>query len=245
MADTSFEAALAYCLSTDSGRAGIGTYKEKTLHAVLKRYIEPDDNFQEVGVGSFVADIFNEQGITEIQTRDFNNLRKKLDYFLKEHVVTIVYPIPYTKWLLWVDPETGEATKQRKSPKTGNKYQAFYELYKIKQLLPNPNLKLRLMFLDIKEYRYLNGWSRDKKKGSSRCERIPVALRDELFINSPAEYGKLLPDTLADGFTSADFAKASGLNKNAAGTALNVLNYVGAVQRAGKKGRGYIYNIVK
>ena len=245
MAEPSFEAALEYCLSTDSGRAGIGTYKEKTLHAVLKRYIEPDDNFQEVGIGSFVADICNGKDIVEIQTQNFNSLRKKLDFFLKEHVVTIVYPIPYTKWLLWVDPETGEATKQRKSPKIGNRYQAFYELYKIKQLLPNPNLKLRLMFLDMKEYRYLNGWSKDKKKGSSRCERIPVALRDEVYINSPAEYVKLIPDTLGNGFTSADFAKAAGLNKTSATTALNVLNYVGVVERAGKKGRGYIYNIVK
>jgi hypothetical protein len=244
MAVTTFEEALENCLSTDSGRAGIGTYKEKTLHAVLKRYIEPDDNYQEVGVGSFVADIFNQNGIIEIQTRDFNNLRKKLAYFLNEHIVTIVYPIPATKWLLWVDPETGEATKQRKSPKTGSKYQAFRELYKIKQLLTNPNLRLRLMFLDMKEYRYLNGWSRDKKKGSSRCERIPVALKEELYINSPQEYRKLIPDTLSDGFSSADFAKAAGINKYAATTALNLLYYVGVVERAGKKGNKYLYNII-
>lgn len=245
MKDTSFEAALEYCLSADSGHAGIGTYKEKTLHAVLKRYIEPNDNCQEIGVGSFVADIFNENGIIEIQTRDFNRLRKKLAYFLNEHIVTIVYPIPATKWLIWVDPETGEATKQRKSPKTGSKYQAFRELYKIKLLLTNPNLRLRLMFLDMKEYRYLNGWSKDKKKGSSRCERIPVALKDEIHINRPQEYKKLIPDTLCDSFSSADFAKAAGISKHAASTALNVLHYVGAVERAGKKGNNYLYNIIK
>jgi len=242
--DSSFEAALEYCLSADSSRAGIGTYKEKTLHAVLKRYIEPNDAFQEVAVGSFVADICNENGIIEIQTRDFNNLRKKLDFFLKEHIVTIVFPVPATKWLQWVDPETGETTKQRKSPKTGNPCQAFHELYKIKPYLTHPNLRLRLMLLDMREYRYLNGWSRDKKKGSTRCERIPVALKDELQIDSPAEYRKLIPDTLQGGFTSADFAKAAGLSRHAASTALNVLNFVGAVERAGKKGKSYLYHIL-
>lgn len=243
MNPSSFESALESCLATDSCRAGIGTYKEKTLHAVLKRYIEPNDAYQEVSIGSFVADICNEKGIIEIQTRDFNNLRKKLDFFLHEYIVTIVYPIPATKWLLWVDPETGEATKQRKSPKTGNPYLAFRELYKIKPYLTHPNLRLWLMFLDMREYRYLNGWSRDKKKGSSRCERIPIALKDEIHINSPQEYKKLISDTLCDGFSSADFAKAAGISKYAATIALNVLHYVGAVERAGKKGNGYLYNI--
>ncbi len=88
-----FHAACEYCLSTDRGSAGIGTYKEKTLHAVLKRFIEPDDDYQEVSVGNFVADIYNNDGITEIQTGGFNAMRKKLECFLEREKVTIVYPL--------------------------------------------------------------------------------------------------------------------------------------------------------
>ncbi|PKM63119.1 MAG: hypothetical protein CVU97_01825 [Firmicutes bacterium HGW-Firmicutes-21] len=236
-----FSAAIEYCTSEDRCRNGIGTYKEKTLHAVLKRYIESNEKKQEISVGSFVADIVNEKGITEIQTRSFEQLRKKLEHFLQTETVTVVFPMARTKWLLWVDKSTGGTTKKRRSPKTGRPYQAFFELYKIKQLLTHPNLKLRLIMLDIEEYRFLDGWSRDKKKGSSRCERIPTELVEEIHINCPADYKKLIPDTLPDAFTSADYAKETGLNRSSATTALNVLFSVGVIARKGRNKKGYVY----
>ena len=60
----------------------IGTLKEKTVHAVVKNYIEPDPSFHEIKVESFYADIVNEKGIIEIQTSNFNQLRKKLSIVL-------------------------------------------------------------------------------------------------------------------------------------------------------------------
>ena len=41
-------------------RDGIGTLKEKTVHAVLKHYIEPREQYHEVPCGNFVADILAE-----------------------------------------------------------------------------------------------------------------------------------------------------------------------------------------
>lgn len=234
-------AACDYVLSTDRGNASIGTYKEKTLHAALKQYIEPDDNFQEVAVGSFVADIYNKDGIFEIQTRSFNTMRKKLACFLEREKVTIVYPMPSTKWLLWVDSETGEATKQRKSPKIGKPYEAFYELYKIKPFLTHPNLQLRIVLLNIKEFRYLDGWSKDKKKGSTRCERIPTEIVEEIQINCLTDYKKLIPEELPAVFYSKDYAKATGLNKSLASTAVHVLYSVGVIKRLKKDKKGYSY----
>ncbi len=236
-----FALACDKCLSSGVNQDGIGTYKEKTLHCILKNYIEPDEGKQEISVGSFVADIYNHNGITEIQTRSFNQLRKKLEFFMQEHIVTIVFPMPATKWLLWVDKDTGETTKKRKSPKKGSPYQAFFELYRIKQFLNNPNLRLRLVMLDMEEYRFLDGWSRDKKKGSTRCERIPVALVEEIHIDCPDDYKKLIPDLLPIPFCSADYAKATGLNRYSATTALNVLFSVGVVERMGRSKKGYLY----
>ena len=238
-----FDAACRKCLLSERVTNGIGTYKEKTLHSILKNYIEPDGEKQEISAGPFVADIVNGDGITEIQTRDFNQLRKKLEFFLQTETVTVVFPMPHTKWLLWVDKGTGETTKKRRSPKTGRPYQAFFELYKIKQLLTHPNLRLRLIMLDIEEYRFLDGWSRDKKKGSTRCERIPVALVEEIFISCPADYIKLIPDTLPVLFCSTDYAKATGLNRNSATTALNVLFSIGVIKRTGRSKKGFLYEI--
>lgn len=178
-------------------RSGIGTLSEKTLHAVLKRYFEPDGSRREIKVGRYVADIAGENGIIEIQTRSFDRLRAKLAAFLETADVTVVYPIPRTKYLRWIDGDSGEATPKRKSPRTGSRCDAFYELYKIKPLLLHPRLRLCLVLLDLTEYRYLDGWSRDKKRGSSRCERIPEDIAEELYINCPGDYALLVPEGLA------------------------------------------------
>ncbi len=222
--------------------SGIGILGEKTVHAVLKNYLVPDQSCHEIKVGNFYADIVNENGIIEIQTRNFDKLRRKLEAFLTLSPVTIVYPIPHTKWLRWVNEETGEVSPPRKSPKSGTPYMVFPELYKIKNYLLHPNLRLHIVLIDLEEYRLLNGWSQDKKKGSTRNDGIPTGLVEEIFIQNTEEYKKLIPDTLPESFTSKDYQKAAGLRTRSAVTALNVLHYVGAVKRVGKKGRAYLYS---
>lgn len=220
---------------------GIGTLSEKTVHAVLKNYLDPDTSCHEIKVGSFYADIDTENGIIEIQTRNFDKLRKKLDYFLTIKQVTLVYPVPYIKWIRWINEETGEVSPPRKSPRTGKPYIIFPELYKIKNYLLHPNLKLHIILMNLEEYRFLNGWSKDKKKGSTRCDRFPTELVDEITIQNLTDYNKLLPDKLPDSFTTSDYKKAAGLSQRNAVIALNVLHYVGAVKRVGKHGRAYLY----
>ena len=219
----------------------IGTLGEKTLHAVLKRYIEPDTQKHEVSVGSYVSDVVNDYGITEIQTRGFEKLRNKLSALLETSIVTVVYPIPKTKWLLWIDNETGEVTKRRKSPKHGSIYDAVPELYKIKHLLPHQNFRLCVILIDIEEYRHLDGWSDDRKRGSTRHNRVPVEIVEEIRFNSVSDYLRLVPDSLDDGFTSKDYKAAARVSQRIAQTALNILYYLGVVERTGKQGKMYVY----
>lgn len=238
---SAFEQACDLVIGNRRDQSGIGTLGEKFLHAILKYMLEPDDSRHEIKIGQFYADIHNEAGIFEIQTRNLNTLRRKLDFFLKEHVVTVVFPITHQKWLVWLDIETGEAKKRRKSPRTGSSYDAFFELYKIRLQLDHPNLRLRLLLLDMVEYRRLDGWSSDKKRGSSRYERIPEKLVKQIDIKTPQDFGQLVPPDLPLRFSSIDFAKAAKISRRAAQTGLNVLNYVHAVERVGKQGNSYIY----
>ncbi len=224
------------------GLNGIGTLGEKTVHSVLKSYYSPDNSNHEIKVGGFVADIYSGSEIVEIQTRDFNKLRRKLTAFLAFAPVTIVYPIPHIKLLRWVNPQTGEISPPRKSPKKGSPYVIFNELYKIKDFLSNPNLCLKIVLINLEEYRFLDGWSHDKKKGSSRCDRIPTELVHEIRINNLEEYQVLIPESLGLEFTSKDFKKASGLPLHHAQTALNVLNFIEAVDRVGKRGNSFVYS---
>ena len=63
----------------DSVNNGIGTLKEKSLHRVIKHYIENDEEKHEQSILGYVADIFTDNHVYEIQTANFNKLRAKLD----------------------------------------------------------------------------------------------------------------------------------------------------------------------
>lgn len=238
-----FETAKKKVIGVDRQRLGIGTLSEKTVHAILKNYYQPDEDKQEIPIENYVADIYADDEIIEIQTRQFNKMRDKLTVFLPLYPVTIVYPIPREKWLIWIDEESGELSKKRKSPAKGNPYIAFIELYKIKMFLKNPNLRLKLVLLDMEEYRLLNGWSRDKKKGSSRYDRIPTELVEEIEISCLQDYMQFIPYDLPDDFTTKEFAQSVHIPTHLAQTVLNILFYVGMVKRVGKKGNSYLYQV--
>lgn len=229
--------------------SGIGTLSEKTVHAVVKKFYEEDENYHEVKVGRYFADICSIDkesknymtDIVEIQTANFNKLRGKLDCFLENKSVTIVYPIPYKKTLYWVDPTNGKVSQGRRSPKTGSPYHAFKEFYKIKNFLINPNLHIHIVLMNVDEYRFLDGWSADRKKGASRSDRIPMELYDIIRIDCIEDFGKLVPDIEEEVFTFLEYRKAAKISDELARVALNVLTYTETVERVGKKGNTILY----
>ena len=237
-----FNQAAAKILSREHENHGIGTLGEKTIHAVVKNYIEPDEDFHEVPLDGYVADIYRDGHVFEIQTANFNTLRDKLRTFLPHYQVTIVYPVPATKWLRWIDEETGEVTDRRRSPKRGTPQAVFRELYRIKPFLKDPNLSIRILMIDMEESRLLNGWSADRKRGSHRYDRVPVDLVEDLCLERAEDYRMLVPPEL-ELFDSRAYAKASGLTLSKAQTALNVMYDLGVVERVGKKGRAYLYEV--
>lgn len=239
-----FNQAAARVLGRVHEEHGIGTLGEKTLHAVVKNYVEPDEDYHEVPLQGYVADVYREGHVFEIQTANFNTMREKLKTFLPLYQVTIVYPVPATKWLRWIDEETGEVTERRRSPKKGTPQAVFRELYKIKSFLRDPNLSIRILLIDMEESRLLNGWSRDRKKGSCRYDRVPVDLVEEIDLGCREDYRMLIPPELA-GFTSKEYARATKLTVKRAQTALNVLYDLGVVERTGKRGNSYLYDVVE
>lgn len=238
-----FEEAKNKIIGMNRERLGIGTLQEKTVHAVLKNYYAPDEDMHEIPVNGYVADIYGNGQIIEIQNGNFYKMRSKLEAFLNEYTVTVVYPIPHTKWLIWIDEESGELSSRRKSPVTGNAYQAFAELYRIKNYLQRDNLQFRFPLVDMEEYRLLNGWSKDRKKGSSRYDRIPVALFDEVVIERREDYLQFLPFELPERFTSKDLMKTARIPARTASLVLNILTYLNVTAQIGKEGRLYLYRI--
>lgn len=222
---------------------GIGTLKEKTLHKVVKNYLEPNLNNQEIKIGNYYVDIFNDGKIIEIQTRQFNSLRKKLEFLLQDYDVTVCYPTFHVKTIKWINEETHMVEDIRKSPKRGSIYDVFRELYRIKQLLKSPRLKLKILLIDLDEYRLLNGWSKDKKRGSYRFDQIPIELIEEVDIRNIEDYQKFIPNGLNDKFTSRDFSKLTKLSLKRAQIALNILRHLEIIELVGKESKLNLYSI--
>lgn len=221
----------------------IGMLAEKNVHSIIKHYLEQDKNYHEVKVGSFYADIKKENHIYEVQTRSFDKLRAKLDAFLEKYDVTIVYPIDHKKWILWINKDTGLVEQKNLSKHTGNINHIFKELYKIKAYLNNPRLHLKILLIDLEETRILDGYSKDLKKGSSKLNKYPLDLFNEVDIYNLCDYRLFIPGDLPSHFTSKDYAKLAKITKSDAQIALNVLTYLDIVNRVGKDGKSYIYQV--
>ena len=229
-----FQEAINKCIDNTQIK-GIGTYQEKTLHKVIKNYYEPNPIYQEIKVDGYICDIVRDDIIIEVQTRSLNKLVKKLEVILNKRKVKVVYPIPHIKYLSWID--NGEIVSTRKSPKVGSIYDIAKELYRIKWFLNNPNFELTILLIDLIEYRNLDGYSKDRKRGSSRYDRVPSELFNEITIS---DYRMFVP--FDEKFTSKEYAKKTKQNLSRAQTLLTILKYLGVVEVVGKESR---YNVYK
>jgi len=222
------------------GAAGesIGTYSEKSVHAVMKRYYEADGSRSEIRVGRYIADIVGEDGIIEIQTGTFHKLPDKLDAFLSAARVTLVYPFAMERRFLRVDIRTGEVLGRRKAPRP-HLLDACRELSAVRVQLMHPNMRLILALLSVEEVRYIDP-SRSRFK-RLRGDNNPAAFLDEQVFESPQDYLRLLPEVLPERFTSSDLRHAAVCRPDSARAALTLLHGLGTVTRVGKNGNAYVY----
>ncbi len=221
--------------------SGIGTLSEKTIHATLKYHYAPNVKYHEIPIGNYIADICVDGEITEIQTRHFHTMRNKLSSFLPEHEVTIVHPVAKEKWLRYINPETGEISDRKKSPKKGSIYSIMPELYRIKSFLLDPHLHFTVCLLEVEETRFLNIGNWNPKRGTVRNDGTPLQIYDEISFDIYSGYEQFLPDTLPNGFTSKDFKFHAHITQDLANVTLNILHHIGLVERVGKQGNAYLY----
>ncbi len=225
-------------------RYNIGTYKEKTLHRVLKNYFESNPACQEIPFVGFIADIYNSEGIIEIQTSRFASMQDKLEAFLPLQPVTVVYPISKVKWISWIEPDSGQIGNKNRSPKEGKLFDVVPELVFIHSYLSHPNLTIRAVLLEIDEYRMLNGRrSLSRKRGSTRFERMPVEIFEMYDFKTADDYISLIPFDSEREFTAKELAAVMKFRGRAVSAMIKVLMKVGAIVRIGKRGNAYIYRI--
>lgn len=222
---------------------GIGTLSEKTIHAVLKRYYAVLPEYEEIKCAGFVADICNGFEIKEIQTRQFFKCKRKLDAFLPDYDVTIVYPVAAVRYIRWIDPETGEISKARRSSVKNTPYGIFAELYGIREYLESEHLHFLITMLEVEEYKFLDGYGPDRKKRAHRSDGLPLKILDEISINDKRDYMMFIPIDLPGEFTVRDFSKVAKIPVQLAEITLNILFRLGLTDRIGKRGNAYLYSV--
>ena len=254
--------------ASDDGSSHIGTLREKRLHAAIKLYLCPDETCHERPVADLlaadgevpdkkrrmVADILTEGNIFEVQTGGFFPLKEKIAWYLTHTPchITVVHPIPAVRYLSWINPEDGSIISRRKSPKRGRVRDVAKELYWLSEFVGNPRFALRLLLIELEEYRMADGWSRDGKRGSNRYERFPTALLGDVTLGTPADYAAyFLPSTLADFpdedgeyplFTAAEYAKLTGIRGKATYSTIHLLERLGLIRETEERvGRSKTY----
>lgn len=222
----------------------IGTMKEKSVHHFLKGHYVANEAYHEIKIGNFYADACIEGEIYEIQTRNFYLLKKKLDTFLKEYDVTIVYPVSMINTICWINPDTGEITKGNTSKLKRRFYQFFREIYSIRDYLSKDNLHFIITCLETTDYRILDGYGLDHKKRASKTDKVPEKIVSETYLNSANDIRQLIPADLGNTFSARDFSKATSLNSSDTSKAMLVLMALNIVNRIGKRDKSFVYELV-
>jgi len=217
---------------------GIGTRGEKGVHSALKHYYEPDVTCHEIPVGGYIADIVGEHGVIEIQTASFYRLKEKLTAFLEAAPVTVVWPCVVKKRLITIDPDTGEVSSVRRSPKKSSRYKLLGELWGLGELLGHPRLSIIAALIEADEYRPAGQQKNRRRRGANNgIERIPTDLVEELRFDCPEDFRALIPDSLPGRFTMAELSGATGLSSLQTSGAVKALIRMGLIAEDGKNGR--------
>lgn len=225
--------------------SGIGRLSEKSIHKILKLYIEPDESCHEVEILGSFADVLNSDGIYEIQTRAAWRLSAKLPKLLEISRVTVVIPVITENRIRWLDKENGEISDGRRSNKRENVYTAFGEIYKLREFLDNKNFEVRLIFLKTEDFRYLDGYDKTKRKGATKIDKIPTELVSELRLCSFSDYRAQLPDSLGETFLEKDLRRIAKYPARISSSVIGVLKRTDAIKQIGKVGRAHLFTKTK
>ena len=234
-----FKRAKAKILAETVSTEGVGGLNERSIHKILKLAIEPNTDCHEVKFLGSVADVKNEQGIFEIQTKSAYTIKRKLEKFLEHSPVTLVVPIIKEKYLRYVDAETGEILPPKRSPRPESVYTALNSMFSLTSLFSLDNFKLMLVFLSADEYKY-----KVKKKGQRRLDAIPREILEVREITSPEDFSEFFPRTLGEEFVAREFARAIKKSSRFTYFVIKFYENLGFIENIGKRGRAILYRRV-
>ncbi len=186
----------------------IGTLRERSMHANLKRlYAEPGDCVEEK-VGGYWVDIRRGEQIIEIQTGSFSSLKRKLQVLLPDRPVRIVHPVAVEKWITKLAKDGTTFLSRRKSPKRGSLYDLFDELVSFPQLILDPNFSVEVVLIKEEELRCEDGKGSWRRKGTSIKDHLLLEVTSRELFETGRDFLRLLPKDWTGPSTNREIATA-------------------------------------
>lgn len=222
---------------------GIGTYNEKRIHRIVKRFVCDDERCFEIKVGRYVADVLEGGRITEIQTASFSSLTDKIRFYLEhtDYHITVLHPMIADKKIIRTDKESGELIRTKRSPKHLKPADALPELLYIAEFIGDPRFEIRFLMIRADEYRYSEKM-RYRKKGAYDNDVVPRELMYAETVRSVDDVRSFFPLELRDTvYRASDIGKALGLGGRKLYRALGCLTALGIIEKIPDGKRTYVY----
>jgi hypothetical protein len=222
---------------------GIGTLRERPLHASLKRWYAERGDRTEVAVDGYVIDLVRGDLLVEVQTRGLSSARHKLAALLaRGHRLRVIYPIAVDTWIVKFDAD-GRVLSRRRSPRHGIASDVFAELVSVATLLADPRLEIDLVLIEMEELRRHSPDGPWRRRGWTVEERRLIEILDTVPLRGVADIAALLPPGLTETFTTADLAMRLGRPRRLAQQMAYCLQRVDVIAAVGKRGQFVEYRI--
>lgn len=224
------------------------TRHETSLHADLKVRCTAEEGKAEQVVVGYIIDVLREGELVEVQTGSFSALRAKLEALLPHHVVRVVYPVAVERWIVRIDID-GKRISRRKSPRRGSLYQVFDELTSLHAAIAHPNFRLEVVLVHEEQVWRDDGMGSWRRKHWSLSDRGLLEVVGRHPFDCPADFARLLPESLPEEFTTTDLRQALNLHargdlRRLVGRMARALRTLGVIRQVGKRGSAYLYRRV-
>ena len=226
---------------------GIGTYNEKRIHRILKKFVCDDESCFEIKLGRYVADVLVDGRITEIQTAGFAPLEKKIRFYLEntDCKITVIHPMIAEKQIIRTDKESGELIRAKRSPKHQTPIDALPELLYVSEFIGNERLEIKLFMIRADEYRYSERM-RYNKKGKYDNDIIPRELIEIYTVSSADDIRALIPESLrSEQHRTSELAKPLGCDGRRLYRALSCLINLKIFNKITNGKRSFVYEYTK
>jgi hypothetical protein len=188
----------------------------------------------------YVVDLVRRHELVEFQTGNFGSMRAKLGALLTGHQVRVVHPVAVETMLVRID-EDGVIRSRRRSPARGSHLSLFDELVALPVLAAHPSLTFEVVLVRVEEHRVDAPRTRRRRKPWRIVDRVLVELLESHTFGGAAGLGSVLPEGLAESFTTQDLALALEIPRDLAQRLAYTLREARIIEAAGHRARSVEY----